>query len=317
MARGLRVRRFVSLLAVWTLLVCACGSVGLGLFSVHMRRAVHTATVVAEQLLAPSGGLVHYNAVAGRVITAVVVVCACALGAVFLVSLLPCIRAPLRFRAPTVWFAVILAVVAAFTLAATLIADATLSAVVAAMIAARLADFVAGYGGHVTDRVVGRANALADKANPVTNALGITRTVGDTSSSADAAFCPTECFNAARLPFLGSKACICGENLRVLQRGMHHSFTQAVVSTVGAALLAASLTVLFGIVASDAARASLLRRGGKWMEEQAALELGETRGAPLRPALRKKLCFQDDNGPPREAVVEMAPGARHVRALSA
>ena len=314
MARGLRVRRFVSLLAVWTLLVCACGSVGLGLFSVHMRRAVHTATVVAEQLLAPSGGLVHYDAVAGRVITAVVVVCACALGAVFLVSLLPCIRAPLRFRAPTVWFAVILAVVAAFTLAATLIADATLSAVVAAMIAARLADFVAGYGGRVTDKVVGKANALVDnKATPVSNALGLTRNVGDTSSPFA---CPSECFNAARLPFLGSKACICGENLRVLQRGMHHSFTQAVVSTVGAALLAASLTVLFGIVASDASRASLLRRGGKWMEEQAALELGETRGAPLRPALRKKLCFQDDNGPPREAVVEMAPGARHVRALS-
>ena len=66
--------RLVHALALWTLLVCACGSTGLGLFSVHMRRAVHTATEVAALLFAPQGGLVHYNNVAGHVITAVVVV---------------------------------------------------------------------------------------------------------------------------------------------------------------------------------------------------------------------------------------------------
>jgi hypothetical protein len=75
--RSPAVRRLQLALALcWTLLVCACGSTGLGLFSVHMRRAVHTATEVAAQLFAHQGGLVHYNTVAGHVITAVVVVCA-------------------------------------------------------------------------------------------------------------------------------------------------------------------------------------------------------------------------------------------------
>ena len=234
---------------------------------------------------------------------------------------------PCRLRAPSRWGAASLVVVAAFTLAAALIADATLSAVVAAMIAARLADFVAGYGGRVTDKVVGKANALVDnKATPVSNALGLTRNVGDTSSPFA---CPSECFNAARLPFLGSDACICGDNLRTLQHGMDHSFNQALVATVGAALLAASLTVLYGIIASDTARAFMLRR---WVVEAAASgddDLCQSRGVPLRSALRraldgvsrKKLRFQEDsNNSAGEAVVEMAPGpsgARHVRALSA
>jgi hypothetical protein len=237
---------------------------------------------------------------------------------------------PRPLRAPSCCFATSLAVIAALTLAATLIADATLSAVVAAMIAARLADFVAGYGGRVTDKVVGKANALVDnKSNAVTNALGITRNAGN---AANPFTCPSECFNAARLPFLGSSACICGDDLRTLQHGMDHTFNQALVSTVGAALLAASLTVLYGIIASDTARAFMLRRFMVGETAACDVEVGQTQGAPLRSALRltldgvprKKLRFQEENHTACEAVVEMAPGpsgagarVRHHRALSA
>jgi hypothetical protein len=44
-----------------------------------------------------------------------------------------------------------------------------------------------------------------------------------------------------------------------LQRALHRSFEQAVTATIGAALLAGALTLLYGIVMAHAARAFYLR----------------------------------------------------------
>lgn len=257
--------RAVRAVPLATILASACGCTGLTLFSIHTRRAMHTATNIAADLFGrpPDGGLVHYNAVALRAVTAAVVLCAVGLALSTVASIFShVLRLSRPLAAPRRAVAYFLGLACSIALAATLAADASLAAITAAAIASRLGDFVSGYGGRFTDKVVDRANAVVSRSSPLTDALGLTARTSNTTTVPGGAYivtCPSECFNAARLPLLHSDACICGNDLHRLQRALHRSFEQAVTATIGAALLAGASTLLYGIVMAHAARAFYLR----------------------------------------------------------
>ena len=303
-------------------LSCAAGaSVGVAIFSIATRQALHTTSDAAD-LLASSMGVREYIRVALDCVTAVVVVVSVSLTLSFLTSLVA--HAARRRWATRHWlpgraFVTCVCLVATLAFLAALLNIGALASVTTGMVAAKLAELAAGRVGEFTDDLASGTSGVVSRAGAVsafTDALNITRAVPPPSPDGSGTGCGASCFNAARFPFLDSRACLCGAALREFRRSMHRTFTKGIVSVVGGAIATGSMVLLYAVVTAHAAKLLQQRRHSLAMAREAAQSL---KAAPLHGVLRQSSWRGNGGAAERRVSFDLEANAaqpRHTRAFS-